>query len=345
MSLRVCYFNITSGDFSRSGVHMQALSHRGVQILPCIDDSPGVRKFWEIYKKHRALRGAYDVVIVGYPAYILVPFARLVSRRPVLFDAGWSLYEGTVIARGLYTRQPLWRLYYWLIDWVAHLCADIVLLESERQIEYYATLLRVSRYKCRRLFTGADESQFYFDPAIKKHDVFTVLFRGYANPEAGLPLILEAARVLGKEGVQFLIVSPNFRLKKDIPPNVELREGFFDKDVLRRWMQECHVSIGQVSNNERLERTIPHKAFESMLLRIPFLTGDAAGIREIFDDESAILVQRGSETDMVEQIRKLKNDPTRCVQVADNALRIYKEKCSNTVLGEELIGYIRSVLD
>lgn len=323
---------------------MRALSRRGVQVLPCIDDSPGVRKFWNIYKKHRALRGAYDVVVVGYPAYILVPFARLLSRKPVLFDAGWSLYEGTVIARGLYARQPLRRLYYWLIDWVAYLSADLVLLESEQQITYYTGLLRVGRSKCRRLFTGADESQFYFDPAVKKRDAFTVLFRGYANPEAGLPRVLKAARILESEGVQFLIVSPNFRLKKDIPANVELHEGFFDMDVLRRWMQECHVSIGQVSDNERLERTIPHKAFESMLLRIPFLTGDAAGVRELFDDESAVLVQRGSEADMTEQIRKLKNDPGRRARLAENALRTYEKKCSNAVLGEELTGYIRSVL-
>jgi len=286
----------------------------------------------------------YDVIIVGYPAYILVPFARIISRKPVLFDAGWSLYEGTVVARGFYKRNPLMRLYLWLIDWLAYQCADLVLLESEHQIKYYCKLLRVNRSKCRRLFTGADESQFYFDPAIKKRDVFTVLFRGYANPEAGLPHVLAAARALEHEDVRFLIISPNFRLKKTLPSNVELREGFFDKDELRGWMQSCHVSIGQVSTNERLERTIPHKAFESMLLRIPFLASDAAGVREFFDNDSAVLVKPGSAADIVAQIRNLKNDPARGIRLADNALAVYKEKCSNAVLGEELMGHIRSVL-
>lgn len=345
LPIRVCYLNITPGDFSRSGVHMRSLELRGAQVLPCIDSSPGMRKFWEIFKKHRALRGKYDVIIVGYPAYILVPFARLISRKPVIFDAGWSLYEGTVVTRKLYEHQPLKRLYLWVIDSLAYHSADLVLLESEQQIEYYTRLLRVGRTKCRRLFTGADESRFYFDPAIKKRDTFTVLFRGYTNIDDGSEHVLAAARVLQDEGVRFLIISPNFRLKKDLPPNVELREGFFDIATLRAWMQECHVSIGHVSTNERLDRTIPHKAFESMLLRIPFMISDGAGVRELFSGDSAVLVKSVSEADIVKQIRKLKNDPARCVRLADNAFAIYKEKCSNAVLGEELMSYIRPVLE
>jgi len=341
---RVCYLNIVGSDFSRSGVHMRALQLKGVQILSCIDTSPGARKFWELYKKHRALKEEYDVVIVGYPAYILVPFARFVSRKPVLFDAGWSLYEGTVIARGLYAHNPLRRFYYWFLDWIACRSATLVLLESNCQIDYYTRLLRTNSSKCRRLFTGVDESQFYADPICKKRTAFTVVFRGYSNPEAGLSQILEVARALEDDEVQFLIISPNFKPEERLPANVELRHGFFDIGIVRGWMQECHVSLGQMSTNERLERTIPHKAFESMLLQIPFMTSDVAGVRELFDDKSAVLVQRGSEINMVEQLKRLKGDPDRCARIAENALKTYTEKCSNAVLAEELMGYIRSVL-
>lgn len=342
-ALRVCYFNISPSDFSRSGVHIEALKKVGVQILSCVDSSPGVRKFWEIFKMHRALRGEYDAIIVGYPAYILVPFVRLLSRKPILFDAGWSLYEGTVVARGLYTHNPLRKLYYWCIDWLACRCADTVLLESTHQIEYYQKLLHAPLSKLKRLFTGVSETQFFIDPTSTKREEFTVLFRGYANPEAGLAHVLAVARTLEHEGVRFLIISPNARLK-DVPSNVEIHEGFFTTTELRTWMQSCHMSIGQVSTHERLRRTIPHKAFESMLLHVPFLTADTGSIRELLDTNSAVLIQPGNEVDMVTMIRKLRDDTEWRSRLAEQAFTLYKEKCSNGVLAEELLGHIRSVL-
>lgn len=346
-SIRVCYLNIVSGDFSRSsrsGVHMEALALHGVEVVPCTDNSPGMRKFWEIFKKHRALAEEYDVIVVGYPAYILVPFARLISRKPIIFDAGWSLYEGTVVARGLYKRQPLQRLYYWCIDWIAYQSAHLVLLESNEQIAYYQKLLRVSDRMPRRLFTGVNEKEFFMNPSIEKRKEFTVLFRGYANPEAGLPQVMEAARILQSEGVRFLIISPNANLQ-DLPTNIELHKGFFAVDQLRHWMQSCQVSIGQVSTHERLGRTIPHKAYESMILGIPFLTADTPAVRELFANESAIFVEPGNVADIVAQIRSLKNDPDRSIEIVRNASRCYIEKCSNEVLALEIISHIRSVLD
>lgn len=343
-TLRVCYLNITRGDFSRSGVHIHALIQQGVQIASCIDNSPGIRKFWEIYKKHRALYGGYDVIIVGYPAYILVPFARLISRKPILFDAGWSLYEGTVVARGLYAREPLKRLYYWAIDWFACRSAHLVLVESEHQVAYYQGLLRVSVAKVRRLFTGVNETQFPLNPAPKKKEVFTVLFRGYANPEAGLAHIVSVARALEGEGIHFLVISPNAWLK-DLPKNVEYREGFFSCAELCEWMQSCHASIGHVSTNERLERTIPHKAFEAMLFRLPFVTADSAAIREILDEESSVLVRPGDEEDIAAHLRRLRDDGGLRDRIAEAACSIYQKRCSNAVLGGELVEHIRSVLD
>jgi len=52
-----------------------------------------------------------------------------------------------------------------------------------------------------------------------------------------------------------------------------------------------------------------------------------------------------NEAKIYKALLELKNDPGRSTRIADNALRIYKEKCSNEVLVEELMGHIHSVLN
>jgi glycosyltransferase involved in cell wall biosynthesis len=196
----------------------------------------------------------------------------------------------------------------------------------------------------RRLFTGVDETLFSLNLAPQKREVFTVLFRGYANPEAGLAHIVSVARALESEGIHFLVISPNARLK-DLPKNVEYREGFFDRVELCEWMQSCHASIGHVSTNERLERTIPHKAFEAMLLKLPFVMADVAAIREILDEGSSVLVRPGDEGDIAAQLRKLRDDSDLRDRIAEMAYSTYQKRCANAVLSGELIEHIRMMLD
>lgn len=332
---------IADPAFSRSSIYVRALRAEGVEVLECFDTSRGLRKFIQLYKKHRALRGRYGVLIVGYPSYIAVPFARLISRKPIIFDAGWSLYEGMVVSRG--ERNPLKRLSIRCIDWLAYRSAALILLESESQVKYYTALVHGTAKKCRRLFTGTDETQFSLTPAVPKHETFTVLFRGRANTESGIECAIEAARLLQNENIRFLVVSLNYQPKSALPATVEFVRHLDTAD-LRTRMLACHVSLGQLSAHERLERTIPHKAYESMALKLPYVTARNRGIQELFTDgKDCLMFTPGSAEDLAEKIRELRRNPELAASLAENAYETYQERCSNKVLANELIGHIRSV--
>lgn len=342
-SLTVCYMGLTKPGFSRNGVQIQALRAAGVTVHECFDDAPGLKKFSNIYRKHQALNGAYDVIIVGYPSALVVPLARAISKKPVIFDAAWTLYEGIVLARARFKRNFLGRWFVWALDRIGYEFADLVLLDTDEQLKFYASLMQVPHKKLRRLYTGCDEKAFHADSSIVKRERFTAVFRGKYNLEAGLPHVLAAGRLLEQDGIDLFIYSPGFNPKKqEVPANVSIVNEFFSLDELRKRMLECHVSIGQMDRNERLHHTIPHKAFESLSMKVPYIAARARAMEELITDEkSCLMVEPGNPEALRQAIRRLRDDAGLRARIAEEGYRVYQEKASWDTLSRELIGYAR----
>ena len=85
--MRICYFSFTKNIHARDAVYLRGLKENGVEIIECRDSSPGWIKYWRLYKKHRVLRNSYDVLMVGYTGHVLVPLARLISNKKIIFNA------------------------------------------------------------------------------------------------------------------------------------------------------------------------------------------------------------------------------------------------------------------
>lgn len=353
--IKVCYFGAYKLDSARNTIYITGLRQNTAKVIKCFDHSPGLIKYYKLFIKHWKIRNKYDVMIVGYAGHILVPFAKLISKKPVIFNAMTSLYEASIIARKKHSKHSLgaWRI--WLIDWSAFKCADLVLVESNKQKEYLVKKFRISPRKYIRLFTGADDSIFYPDINIKKNNKFTVLFRGKFMPEAGARHILEAAKILEKKGVGFLIIGSGGLLRKEMEKqtkslNLKNLEITFKRKLgpsgLRKKMLTAYVNVGQIENHERLKRTIPFKAFESLALKLPYITGNSAGIKELLQDrKNCLLVNLADPEDLAEKILEMKHSPELRKKIAENGYKLYKEKLTPKVLGKELLSIVRTKLD
>jgi glycosyltransferase involved in cell wall biosynthesis len=317
--LTICYFGIFDPNFSRNKVYIRGLRENGVEVIECIDRSRSLLKFWKLYKKHKKIKDAYDILVVGYPGYIIAPFAKFITKKPIVLDALCSFYEAQILSRDAYRGVPMRTFYTRFVDWFANRSADYILLETDAQKNYYTSELKVPEDKCIVVRTGVDDASFYFDSEIKKHDTFTVLFRGRLMSEAGVKYIVEAAKILEGRGVNFEIIGFGWgetvrALKTMIDEyklsNLELTFSNLPVSELRERMLRCHVSLGQFEAHERLKRTIPHKAYEAMVMRLPYITAEAPAIMELFrDGENCLFVAPASPEDLVEKILKLKNNP------------------------------------
>ncbi len=348
--LRICYFGVANAGFSRNRVYIDALRKSGeVEIVECFDGSPRFQKYWNLWSLHRPLRHTYDVMVVGYPGQSIVWFAKLIATAPVMLDTIASLYEAEIVSRNPHKRWSLYALKMWLTDFQAYHLADLVTVESDSQVRYFKRMFGVSAKKCRRLFTGADDAVFRYDPSVKKHEAFTVLFRGRFLPEAGATHVLEAAEILKDTPIHFKVYGQGL-LQKEIEtrfkelslPNVELDTKIYPLEELPRLMAPCHVSLGQLAQHERLERTIPHKAFESIAMRLPYISARYPAISELLTEgESALMFSPGNARELADAILELYQDGAKRERIAEGGYRAYRAKASQEVLGNEFLTILK----
>src|SRR3989344_6336412 len=97
--MRILYFGSYDPNYARNRVLIDGLRQNNVEVIECRDDSPGIRKFINLFKKHRQLKNQYDVMVVGFLGQQIVPFAKLITRKPIIFDSFLSLYDSNVFDR------------------------------------------------------------------------------------------------------------------------------------------------------------------------------------------------------------------------------------------------------
>ncbi len=343
--MKIYYVNITKNVPPRDTVYLRGLKEKGVQVIEYLNNAPFLIKFWNIYKHHRTLKNDYDLILVGYSAHILVPFINLISRKRIIFNAIGSLYEGIVVSR----RHNRWftpkALYCWLVDYLAFHSADLILAESHQQRKYIQKMFFVSEKRLVRAWTGADDQIFFRDPSVKKLPVFTVLFRGAFMPESGIEHVIEAAKILETEKINFRIIGSGMlesKVEKMINDyglkKIEWIRERIDDDNIRKLMLETHLSLGQLSNHERLERTIPHKAFESLALGLPYLTAAMPGVLELLKEgETCLTIEPANSRDLANKIIQAKNNPLTLTNIGEQGYNLFQEKLKPVILAKELV--------
>ncbi len=346
--MKICYFGIYDATFSRNAIYMEGLRQNGAEVVECNDRSKGLIKFWRLYRKHSAIKCDYDVMIVGYPSQIALPLAKLISPKPVVLDALCSLYEGEIISR---KSGVIKAVKTWLVDFIAYQLADLVLVETNAQIDFFHKTFFVRKTKVVRVFTGAMDKLFFPDPSISKREIFTVVFRGQFLPEAGVDTILQTAKVLEKENIKFVFMGKDFGEKKlsekvtDLDlKNVEIISGFRPFKEVREIILSCHVSLGQFGLHSRLKRTIPHKAFETLAMGLPYITGRAMGILELLmDGKTCLMTNLADPQDLADKILELKNNPILAKKIGSAGLTLYKEKLTPRIPAGQIITLISSL--
>jgi glycosyltransferase involved in cell wall biosynthesis len=257
------------------------------------------------------------------------------------------MYEAQVLSRGIYpVFSPRWILtLFW--DWVSVTFSDLVLVESEPQRRYFLKRFGLKEGKVKVLLTGADDSVF-FSEDVPKRETFTAIFRGRFLREAGLPVIVEAARLLEEKNIAFLIFGSGHAehelvesMKKWSPRNLTVDDRHLSYDEMRKLTLSCHVSLGQFASHERLSRTIPHKAYEALALKMPYITSRAEGHQGLLvDHENCLMTDAGSAQSLASALLLLKKDEILRRTLSENGYQTYLSRATPKALGETLNSYL-----
>ncbi len=345
--VRICYVNITSHLPARDVVYVGGFKECGAEIIDIRDSAPGIRKFLNIYHRHRKLKGEYDFVLVGYAAQILVPFVRFISRKPIIFNALGTLSEG-IFARRRRTMFSLKGVQLWMLDYLAFHLATLSLIDNNVLIDAIAKKFFVSRKKLVRAWTGVDENSFFYDAAIPKLPDFTVLFRGELANDSGIQYLITAAKKLAHTHIKFRILGRGpmaielERMLKSFPSaNVEWIPERLDIRDLRKKMQETHLSIGWLSGGMRAPVSIPHKTFETLALKLPFLQARLPAMQELFvEDVSALFCKPDDPDELARILKDLEADPAKLHAIAENGYQLFDRNLRSKRLAQDVLTYL-----
>lgn len=346
MIKKILYLTSTRPDYSLNSVLIRGLIENGVNVSVLYLNGGAIPNLLKVIIFCRDHSDA-DMVIVGYNSQPL-SLVRFFCRKKIIYNAVLSEYERMIISRNLALRFSVKASYYWFMDFVAVHLADLTTVESDHQIDFFSRLFWISKKKLYKRWIGVEEDKFFYDPSVTKFPEFTVLFRGALMPEAGAEYVIQAAKMLEKENIKFIMLSGGLlldKIKKLIeevkPKNLEFKSDLLAADELRILMQKCHLSLGQLSNHERLRRTIPHKVYESLALKLPYLTARNSGILELLrEGETCIVCEPADTQSLADKILWAKSNYSLVQKIADNGFQLYKKELASSVLAKNLINKI-----
>ncbi len=292
-----------------------------------------------------------DVFIVMSPSHYLVPFAKIFLGKSTYLDAGWSLFEGSILTRRQLGFMGTNIIKAYFIDLISSFFAKKIILESEAQKVFYCKLFLVRQKKCSVVYTGIDEEQFKSNTQFQTPmDLFNnskiVLYRGKYTAEAGLEVLAKASKLLSTQDITFWVYSPGIPKNLEFSSNTIVINTFVDsKQNLAKVYSEARLTLGQLSNHTRLKRTIPHKAYESAFLSKPYLSARTKGILELFvEDREIICFNPGEAQDLANKIKMFFSNSSEYEKIGINMKKKYDSDLSQSRLVAKFIGVVEGEL-
>jgi glycosyltransferase involved in cell wall biosynthesis len=267
--------------------------------------------------------------------------------KQIILDAGWSLFEGTVISRNKYGFLGVIAFKNYFIDFFSSHIAQKILLESKAQEKFYRRLFLVRSKKLAVIYTGVNEEAFS-DVSIKAPaPIFfknknVVLFRGKYNAESGIKILAKATKLLSAEQITFWVFCPGLPKGIKFSENTYVsREYIKSQSVIAGIYNYAQLTIGQLSTHSRLNRTLPHKAFESAYLSKPYVSLGSLGIKELFlENFEFICLESSTPAALADKIKSSMAQPESIKQIGRNMKVKYESTVSQKILSQRFIDLV-----
>jgi glycosyltransferase involved in cell wall biosynthesis len=261
------------------GPRLRVLTH-WLCVLP--------RLVWQLLRAPKS-----DLIVVGYPGIIDVLLAAAIGRLrgiPVVWDVFLSLYDTIVEDRGLLARTSVAARILHALESSALRRADLVFMDTAAHARRLETLFLLRPGSCGAVWVGVEAE--YFAPASPRAAAeagrpLRVLFYGQFIPLHGIPTIVEAARLLAGESVDWILVgrgqeAPRIRqmLLEQPLPRVQWIE-WVEYSRLQQLIGEADICLGIFGTSAKAASVIPNKVFQILAAGRPLITRDSAAIREL----------------------------------------------------------------
>ena len=344
---KACYFGIYDPKHWRTRVVTRGLKRAGYEVIECRVDPRkvvGWRKYVELVNSFRKIQDI-DLIVVGFPGYLAVIVARLITRKPIVFDAYISYFDGIRDRKNYKLTNPvMWVA--WLIDFIDGLCADVVLTINNVYKDFFVQSLLVSGRKVEVLHKGADEEVFYPRQSSTK-EFLSIGWWGSYIPLHGLDVIVDSAKLLSSEDLRMHFFGSGQlknqienKIKEEAITNIELHSFVSQGDLVQE-IANFDVVLGIFSPEPKALRCVTNKVYEAMAMGKSIITEDSPANREIFTHkENVYLVEPGNPVALAKAIKELASNDKLRAYLGQNAQKLFESRFTIEKVEEEFVGII-----
>lgn len=232
--------------------------------------------------------------------------------------------------------------YYWFLDWLSMRLADVILFDTQAHIDYASKEFNIRKGKFKKILVGAQTDVFFPRVIHKTKNKFLVLFFGTYIPLQGIEYIIDAAKFLKKENIEFRIIGDGQQKKKILKytafkqtKNIEF-PNFMSSSKLVLEIANADVCLGIFGNTNKAQRVIPNKVYQYLAMKKPVITADTPALRELFSDNDVLFVDIASSTSLANGILHLKNNKKTMENIAQNGYDTLITNATPSILGAQL---------
>ncbi len=346
LGCRLTYCTVSSG-FTRSGMSPM---HK---IIRTFLNAP-LRWVRLIFKY--LLLPDYDLIYVPYPshsdAWIACILAKI-KQSPLAVDAFFGLYDTIVRDRKIFAPTSLPAKLIWHYENQLLKAADCVLMDTQEHVIMIENDYKIPEYRLKAIPVGIDE--FLWSPSdIPSDEPFKVIFWSTFIPLHGSEVVAHAAKLLetqcpeirflvigkGQEGKKFKQTIENLK-----PKNLQWIEAFIPLQQIQKYVQQSHCCLGIFGTQEKTQRVIPYKAYQTLASCRPLITARTRASDALFDNGiNAILVNPGDPFDLSMAIQHLATDRALTMSIGKNGRHLYETRLSNSFIRAQLGKVLESVV-
>lgn len=272
----------------------------------------------------------FDVVIACNPPDFLIHLARPLTRRgaALIFDfhdPAPELFEVMFERRGLIHRVLL------VLERLAQRSADVVMTVNEPCADLVRGRGGVPAENVFVLSTCPDPRRFFLvepRPELRRGHEILVVWIGAMSRKENLPLLLDAAAELGRQGryeIGFAIIGRG-DIAEDLQAEIDERAldntvfmpGEANDEMLRQWLSTADICVSIDEHSPMSDLSLMIKVLEYMAMGRAIIQFPLTEMQRVCG-QTTLYARNGDAGDLAEQIGALADDPERRARLGEAA--------------------------
>lgn len=312
-NIKVLYLSTYNPNYTRTAYLLSLLKKMKIKYQTIM---PGYSKFryLKVLFNLIKLQKNFDIIFVAFEGHKILPFIKLFSKKPIIFDAFISIYDTLCFDRKIFRPESLVGRLLKNYDKFLFKISDFILLDTKTHMDYFIKEFKVPKNKISYLYVGCNKKLFKPIKIKRKTDNFIVFWYGNTPQLQGIDIILKAAKILEREkDICFHFAGPIKKKYYELVNKLDLKNVRYTewipyKDLPKEIATADLCLGGHFSSVNKAKRVIPGKVFQFIAMGKPIIIGDNPATRELFtDSQKTIFCKMNDEKALAETILLFKN--------------------------------------